>query len=190
MIASIKAYLFSNERAKFLANGLYVYLIHVLHLLLGVMPGFVRNFVFRSLLHKAGTPIYFDYGVYIKFPWLVEIGDNVSINRGVEFYSDFFGGNSIVIGSDVIIAPNARFHAADHDLSGSSFSHSGKTIRVGDNVWIGASAIILPGVSIGDGAVVGAGSVVTRDVPENTVAVGNPARVIKTRDYRPATELH
>lgn len=189
MIAKLKAYLYNNERAKFLANGAYVYLIHLLHGFLNVMPGFIRNRVFRLMLRRAGSPIYFDYGVYIKFPWLVDIGDNVSLNRGIELYADFFGGNDIVIGSNVIIAPNVRFHAADHDLSGDVFSHTGKPIRVADNVWIGAAAIILPGVSIGEGAVVGAGSVVTRDVPANAIVAGNPARVIRDRDESSAEQL-
>jgi maltose O-acetyltransferase len=185
---AIKKYLLDNQTTKFLANSGYVYLIQLLHVLLNLMPGFVRNFVFKLLLKKAGRRIYFDYGVYIKFPWLVEIGNDVSINRGVEFYSDFFGGNKIIIGSDVIIAPNVRFHAADHELSGTDYTHSGKTIHVGDNVWIGAAAIILPGVSIGDRAVIGAGSVVSRDIPADTVAAGVPARVIKNREFAPAPD--
>jgi len=181
MIQSLKRYLLANPRLKFLANASYVYLIHMLHLLLNLLPGIIRNFIFRLLINKAGRPIYFNYGVYLKFPWLIEIGDNVSINRGVEFYPDFVGGSKIIIGSNVIIAPNVRFHAADHDLHDAALQHSGGTIRVGDGAWIGAGAIILPNVTIGNGAVVGAGSIVTRDVPDRAVVAGNPARGIRQR---------
>jgi acetyltransferase-like isoleucine patch superfamily enzyme len=72
-----------------------------------------------------------------------------------------------------------------HDLS----QHVGGDIVVGDNVWIGAGAILLPGVTIGVNSIVGAGSVVTQDIPDNKIAVGNPARVIKDRDIREPLNL-
>jgi maltose O-acetyltransferase len=165
-----------------IANQTYVYFIHIVHLFLNLMPGFIRNAIFRLMLGKAGRKIYFDYDVYIKFPWMVHIGDRVSINRGVEFYSDYFGKNRILIGSDVRIAPNVCFHASGHDISNLDYSHSGGEIVVGNEVWIGAGVIVLPGVTIGDRSVIGAGSVVNRDIPADSVAVGVPAQVIKKRE--------
>ena len=155
------------------------------HIFINLMPGFIRNALFRLMLGKAGRKIYFDYGVYIKFPWLVHIGDRVSINRGVEFYSDYFGNHRIVIGSDVRIAPNVCFHAAGHEISNLDYSHAGGQIVVGNEVWIGAGVIVLSGVTIGDRSVIGAGSVVTKDIPPDSVAVGMPARVIRTRELDP-----
>ncbi|WP_042838834.1 DapH/DapD/GlmU-related protein, partial [Xanthomonas citri] len=84
------------------------------------------------------------------------------------------------IGDGTQVGPAVQFYAADHprDAAGrASGLEFGRPIRVGRNVWIGGGAIILPGVCIGDDAVIGAGAVVTRDVPAGAIAVGNPARV-------------
>lgn len=171
--------------AKTLANETYVYLINMLHLFLNLLPSFVRNGVFRLLLGKAGSLLSIDHNVYFKFPWLVRVGDRVTINRGVEFYPGFFGKNTITIGSDVAIAPNVRFHAAGHEIDPElAYADNGADIVVGDRVWIGAAAILLPGVTVGDNCVIGAGSVVAKDIPANSIAVGVPARVVRQREKR------
>lgn len=88
----------------------------------------------------------------------------------------------IYIGDKVLIAPNVTLTTAAHPVDpeqrakGMQFN---KDIHIGNNVWIGAGAIILPGVTIGDNSVIGAGSVVTKDIPANVVAVGNPCRVMR-----------
>lgn len=168
----------SNQLNKRRLNQVYVDLVTWLHALLDLLPGFVRNALLRRILKRVGRHVYFDHKVFIKFPRLVEIGDRVSINRGVEFYSDFIDKHRIVIGSDVHIAPNVKFHAAGHDLE-NLVRHVGADIVVGDGVWIGASSLILPGVTIGANSIVGAGSVVTSDVPPGKIAAGVPARVIR-----------
>ncbi|MFZ5920176.1 MAG: DapH/DapD/GlmU-related protein [Chloroflexota bacterium] len=174
-------YLYGDQVRMRRLNLLYVYLIHLVQLFLNIMPPFIRNFGLKLMLGKAGKHSFFDYNLYIKFPWLVEIGDNVSINRGGQFYPGFKEKSRIVIGNQVYIAPNVCFYAAAHDTEDLS-RIIGADIRVGDNVWIGANSIILPGVTIGSNSIIGAGSVVTRDIPENSVAAGSPARVIKTRE--------
>jgi len=181
MMDRINSFLYSNQVPKLIVNHFYVYFIHMFHLFLNLMPGFLRNMGFRLLLGSTGRHVFIDYGVYMKFPWLVSIGDRVSINRGVEFYSDYFGKHGIVIGSDVRIAPNVCFHAAGHNIASLDYSHSGGQITVGNEVWIGAGVIVLPGVTIGDRSVIGAGSVVTMDIPHDSVAAGAPARVVKKR---------
>lgn len=128
------------------------------------------------------APFYVDYGNNIYF------GNNCEVNMNCTFLDD----NRIVIGDNALIAPNVQIYTAFHptnaaDRFGSvkedgSFSFC-KTqtapVIIGNNVWIGGGAIILPGVTIGDNVVIGAGSVVTRDIPANTIAVGNPCRVIR-----------
>jgi acetyltransferase-like isoleucine patch superfamily enzyme len=142
----------------------------------------IRNWIFRLGLMKLGAHSPIDAKVYFKFPRLVEIGSGVSINRGVEFYPDFFGKNKISIGDNVRIAPNVRFYASGHDLDDPTMNkHVGAAITVGDGAWIGASALILPGVSIGPGAVVAAGSVVVKDVDAQTIVAGNPAKPVRKR---------
>jgi acetyltransferase-like isoleucine patch superfamily enzyme len=90
----------------------------------------------------------------------------------------FQAGNGIEIGDGTIFGPAVRMISADHDMTNGAMWKPARPIRIGRNCWIGASAIILPGVELGDRVVIGAGAVVTRDVPAGSVAVGNPARVI------------
>lgn len=88
----------------------------------------------------------------------------------------------IEIGDNVMLAPNVQIYTAYHPIDAqlrNSGIEYGSPIKIGDNVWIGGGVIITPGITIGDNVVIGAGSVVTKDIPPNTVAVGNPCRVIK-----------
>ena len=117
------------------------------------------------------------------------IGSNVSINLNCTFIDC----NRIDIGSDTLIAPCVHLTTATHpveladrltpDWNPDSGEYRWRTyalpIRIGRGCWIGANVVVLPGVTIGDGAVIGAGSVVTKDIPANVVAVGNPCRVIR-----------
>ena len=88
----------------------------------------------------------------------------------------------VKIGTNVQIAPNVAIYTAGHPVhpdSRNSGYEYGMDITIGDNVWIGGNTCILPGVTIGGNAVIGAGSVVTKDIPDNTIAAGNPCRVIR-----------
>ena len=107
----------------------------------------------------------------------ITIGKNVFINSGCRFQDQ--GG--ITIGDNTLIGHNVVIATLNHDMNPEKRgSLIPSPVKIGDRVWIGAGAIILPGVTIGDNAVIGAGSVVTKDIPENTVAVGSPARVIRS----------
>lgn len=121
-----------------------------------------------------------DIGRKIKFSMSISIGDS----SGVGDYAYFQG--KVNIGSNVMIAPYCTFIAIDHRYSddNKNIKNQGiseESIEIGNNVWIGAHVIILKGVKIGNGAVIGAGSVVTHDIPSNCVAAGNPAKTIKNR---------
>lgn len=106
----------------------------------------------------------------------LHIGRRVFINSGCKFQDQ--GG--IYIGDDVLIGQNVVIATLNHLLEPSQrASMVPKPVRIGNRVWVGANATLLPGVTIGDNAVVGAGSVVTKDVPENAVVVGNPAHIVK-----------
>ena len=116
-------------------------------------------------------PFYSDYGQNIT------VGKNVFINSGCCFQDQ--GG--ITIGDNALIGQQVVIATLNHDLIPEKRgSMSPSPVKIGNNVWIGAHATILPGVTIGNGAVVAAGAVVTKDVPENTVVGGVPAKVIKT----------
>ena len=118
------------------------------------------------------TPFHCDYGFNIRLGAGVFLNVNCVILDGVE----------VSIGDKTLIGPAVQILTADHPrdpavrAAGLEF---GRPIRIGRNVWIGGGAIILPGVSIGDDALIGAGSVVTRDVPPRATAFGNPARIQK-----------
>lgn len=92
---------------------------------------------------------------------------------------------AITIGSDCQIGPNVQLLTPTHPIAPQPCRdklEAARPITIGDNVWLGGGVIVCPGVSIGDNAVIGAGSVVTRDIPADVVAVGNPARVIRSID--------
>lgn len=126
----------------------------------------------------------------IEPPFFCDYGSNITLGSGV-----FFNFNCVIldvipveIGDNVLFGPNVQIYTATHPMSvkerltGLEF---GKPVRIGSNCWIGGSAVILPGVSIGEGSVIGAGSVVTRDIPPSVFAAGNPCRVIRTLEEPP-----
>lgn len=122
--------------------------------------------------------------VSILAPFMVDYGYNIFMGRG-----SFLNHNcylmdcaEIRFGEDCYIGPDCGFYTAIHPLDRErrlAGLEKALPIKIGNAVWLGGGVKILPGVTIGDGAVIGAGSIVTKDIPENVVAVGNPARVIK-----------
>ena len=138
-----------------------------------------RDEILKSALGSCGEnpyiipPIYANCGLSN-----VHIGDNVVINFNCNFVDDC----DIFIGDDCMIGPNCCIVAAIHPVSPRLRKHKlqfNKPVKLGNNVWLGAGAHILPGVTIGDNSIVGAGSVVTRDVEANTIVVGSPARELR-----------
>jgi len=135
-----------------------------------------RQGLLRELLGRVGEdvrvrpPFHCDYGHNI------ELGDGVFIN----FNCVILDVNPVRIGAGTQIGPGVQILAADHPRDAAlrrQGLESGKPVRIGEHVWIGAGALILPGVTVGDDAIIGAGAVVTRNVPAGATVVGNPARV-------------
>jgi maltose O-acetyltransferase len=125
------------------------------------------------------SPVFVDYGFNIH------LGDHVFLNFGCVLLDVA----EIHIGKDTQIGPNVQILTADHPRDPrvrETGVECGIPIRIGRNVWIGGGAIILPGVTVGDDAIIGAGAVVTRDVPEGATVAGNPARIIPPKTKNPA----
>jgi maltose O-acetyltransferase len=121
-------------------------------------------------------------GSVIRPPFFVDYGYNIYIGRNVflNFNCVLLDVVGITIGDGTQIGPSVQIYAADHPLDPALHRanlENGRPVRIGANVWIGGGVIILPGVTIGDDAIIGAGSIVTRDVPAGAKAVGNPARI-------------
>lgn len=118
------------------------------------------------------APFYCDYGFNIS------IGKNFYTNHNVTILD----GAKVVFGDNVFIAPNCVFSTAGHAIDSEQRNQGleiAQPITVGDSVWIGANVSVLPGVTIGSNTIIGAGSVVTKDIPEGVIAVGNPCKVIR-----------
>lgn len=136
----------------------------------------------RTLFSQLiGRPVDETFGLFPPFYTdcgkNIHIGRHVFINMGCKFQDQggIFIGDGALIGHNVVLA---TLNHADSPRDRATMLPA--PIRIGRNVWIGASATVLPGVTIGDGAIVAAGAVVTKDVPENTIVGGVPARIIRT----------
>ncbi len=138
-------------------------------------------FYYKTLL-KCGESLYVHPHVAIYFPQNVELGDNVYFNRGVFITAR----ENVKIGSNVLIGPYTVINSGNHSYKDPSKlirsqGHKAFPIIIENDVWVGAQSTILPGVTIGEGAIVAAGAVVTKNVEPYTLVAGVPARVVKRR---------
>lgn len=179
--------------------------------LLGALPGrggrLMRRLYFRGRFSACGPRLSIGEHPEICCPENVRLGDGIYVDRGFVLRAcerasitigDDFGANGnvrliadcggrIEIGDKVIIGPNVVLRAADHameriDVPIREQGHAAGVIRIGNDVWIAANVVVLRDVNIGDHAVIGAGSVVTGDIPPYAVAAGAPARVVRMRN--------
>ena len=137
-----------------------------------------RQAIMRQILGKCGENFNIESNVWFDYGYNTEVGENFYANHDCVFLDT----NKLIFGNDVFIAPQCGFYTAGHPLDAerrNALLEFAKPIRVGNSVWFGGGVKVLPGVTIGDNVVIGAGSVVVHDIPSNSVAVGNPARVIK-----------
>ncbi len=134
----------------------------------------------RELFSKL-TSSYIDESCFIIPPFHTEFGKNTKIGKNVFINSccRFQDNGGIEIGDRTMIGPNVTIVTLNHDINPETrVNATPKPVKIGKNVWIGADCTILPGVTIGENCVIGAGSVVTKNVPNNVIVAGNPAKLI------------
>jgi maltose O-acetyltransferase len=140
----------------------------------------IRYWVCKHLFAECGKNVNIEHGADIGAGRYTKIGDNSGIGVNCRVTRAIIGKN-VMIGPEVVfVARNHNFSEPNQPLQNQGYNEF-KTIEVGDNVWIGTRVIVLPGRTIGKDAVIGAGSVVTKDVPDYAVVAGNPARIIRFR---------
>lgn len=138
----------------------------------------LRQDAIRGLLGSVGKNCTVEQPLFCTYGYNTTLGDNCFLNVNCKLMDS----GKITIGNNVFIAPNVCIITEEHAmdvkqrLEGLEYTHP---VTIGDNVWICTGAIVLPGVTIGANSVIGAGSVVTKDIPPNSLAVGNPCKVIR-----------
>jgi acetyltransferase-like isoleucine patch superfamily enzyme len=184
-----KSYLYSGVR-KYTNEGIWHYL---------------RRWLISIKIGSIGKNVYLEKNIkLLRHPEKIFLGDQIILKEGVRicptnkdadieigdwttvgYHTFIFSMNSIKIGKNCLIAPFCYFVDNDHGFELDNLIRCQKMITapiiIGDDVWIGTGAVITKGVKIGNGAVIGANSLITKDVPENAIVAGNPAKVIKFR---------
>ena len=137
-----------------------------------------RKEILKQLFGKTKENFWIEPIFWCDYGYNIEIGENFYSNHNLVILDPA----KVTFGDNVFIAPNCGFYTAGHPVDAQlrnellEFAHP---ITVGNNVWFGGNVVVLPGVTIGDNVVIGAGSVVTKDIPSNVVAVGNPCKVLR-----------
>ena len=151
-------------------------LLHKLNVTEYLMNGNSRQ-ILRQLLPNAHKHMYIEPPFHCDYGYNIESGENVYFNVNCVVLDTM----KVTIGSNVFFGPGAHIYTATHPLNAVERStiESSKPVTIGNDCWIGGNAVICPGVTIGSGCVIGAGAVVTKDIPDNSLAVGNPAKVIR-----------
>ena len=138
----------------------------------------LRYNLMQQLFKEVGKNVWIEPDFKCEFGKNIKIEDDVYINFGCVILDCA----EVTIGSHTLIGPNVGLYAANHSIDALERINGGcygKPIHIGKNVWLGGDVKVLPGVSIGDNTIIGTGSIVTKDIPSNVVAAGNPCKVIR-----------
>lgn len=137
-----------------------------------------RKELIKKILGSVRKNFLIEQSFQCDYGYNIEIGENFYSNHNLVILDPA----KVTFGDNVFIGPNCGFYTAEHPLDAETRNkglETAKPIKVGNNVWFGGNVVVLPGVTIGDNTVIGAGSVVTKNIPSNVVAAGNPCKVIK-----------
>jgi len=141
-----------------------------------------RKDLIKKIIKNSKQNIIIEPSFWCDYGYNIEAGENFYANHNLVILDCA----KVTFGDNVFIGPNCSFYTAGHPIdfeqrnAGLEYAHP---IIVGNNVWFGGNVVVLPGITIGNNSVIGAGSVVTKDIPDNVVAVGNPCKVVKNIDH-------
>ena len=137
-----------------------------------------RTTLIRNLFAKTGESFIIEQPFMCDYGYNIEIGENFYANHGLIILDP----GKVTFGNNVFIGPNCGFYTPQHPIDSESriqgFEYA-FPIKVGNNVWFGGNVVVLPGVTIGDNSIIGAGSIVTKNIPTNVIAAGNPCKIIR-----------
>lgn len=137
-----------------------------------------RDEFLRKIIKEIKDNVCIEPSFWCDYGYNIEVGENFYANHNLVILDCA----KVKFGDNVFIGPNCSFYTAGHPLDAKQRNEGleyARPITIGDNVWLGGNVVVLPGVSIGSNTVIGAGSIVTKDIPEGVVAIGNPCKVIK-----------
>ena len=168
--------------AKVVGWEFFRWLVMILGGIPGVVGVFLRYIFLRPFFKQCGGFFRMLERVVVEYPHGLSVGKAVGFNYGCWVNAR----GDVTIGNYVILGPYCVIHSANHNMEALEVPVQQQgfvelPVTIGDNVWLGARVTVLPGVTIGENAVIGAGSVVTKDIPADAIAVGNPAKVIRLR---------
>jgi putative colanic acid biosynthesis acetyltransferase WcaF len=146
---------------------------------------FWRSFILKCFGARVGKNVHVYPGVKIWAPWNLHLKDNCGIANGAILYSQ----GKITIGKRTVVSQGAHLVSGTHDYTKQGFPLVTKEITIGDDVWVAAEAFVHPGITIGDGCVIGARSVVTKNTPKWMVCTGHPCIAVKKREFEKFEEV-
>ena len=165
--------------------GIFSWAESFVNLVINLLPGKMKILVLKLVGVKCNATLFLDQDIYLRAPYRIDIGHRVAINRGCRFFASVSDSNgSISIGSDVTFSPGVCIYAIGQEAHDFPLKTYNAPVSIGSKSWLCANVIVLPGVVIGEGAVIAAGSVVTTDVGAQEVWGGIPARFIKPRNVK------
>jgi maltose O-acetyltransferase len=159
--------------------GAFTYLERPIWFVLSLLPKTLRKVFYKLVFAEFGTGSFIDESCYFRYPWRIEIGDRVIINRGCQIYPSFFDDTKICIGNDAVLGPNVTLFGAGQDPRNPKVGNISGGIVIGSGVYIGGNSTIRYGVVVGEGAAIAAGSMVVKNVPDNVLVGGVPAQLIR-----------